>query len=107
MALCLGDFARTHVVYSAGRSTIVALVRFGTRGAFRTFRARTHNILLGEIMLQLAIACLALALIAALFGFGGLAGSMVGVAKIVFVVFLIFAVLSFVGGGLRTGRFWG
>jgi uncharacterized membrane protein YtjA (UPF0391 family) len=45
-------------------------------------------------------------LIAALLGFGGIAGSFVGVAKILFVVFLIFAVLSFVGGGFRRGGRW-
>jgi uncharacterized membrane protein YtjA (UPF0391 family) len=50
-------------------------------------------------MLQLAITCLVIALIAAILGFGGIAGSFVGVAKILFVVFLIVAVLSFVGGG--------
>jgi uncharacterized membrane protein YtjA (UPF0391 family) len=52
-------------------------------------------------MLQLAIACLVIALVAALLGFGGIAGSFVGVAKILFVVFLILAVLSFLGGGFR------
>jgi uncharacterized membrane protein YtjA (UPF0391 family) len=52
-------------------------------------------------MLQLAITCLVIALIAALLGFGGIAGSFVGVAKILFVVFLILAVLSFMGGGFR------
>ena len=57
-------------------------------------------------MLQLAIACLVIALIAALLGFGGIAGSFVGVAKILFVVFLIIAVLSFVGGGFRSGGRW-
>jgi uncharacterized membrane protein YtjA (UPF0391 family) len=51
-------------------------------------------------MLQLAIACLVFALIAALLGFGGIVvGSFVGVAKILFVVFLVIAVLSFLGGG--------
>ncbi len=58
-------------------------------------------------MLQLAIACLVIALLAAVFGFGGIAGSFVGVAKILFVVFLIFAVLSFLVGGLRTRRHLG
>ena len=58
-------------------------------------------------MLQLAITCLVIALIAALLGFGGIAGSFVGVAKILFFVFLVLAVLSFLGGGLRRGRFWG
>jgi uncharacterized membrane protein YtjA (UPF0391 family) len=56
-------------------------------------------------MLQLAIACLVFALIAALLGFGGIAGSFVGVAKILFVVFLIIAVLSFLGGGFRRGSY--
>jgi uncharacterized membrane protein YtjA (UPF0391 family) len=50
-------------------------------------------------MLQLAIACLIIALIAALLGFGGIAGSFVGVAKILFVVFLVLAVVSFLFGG--------
>ena len=57
-------------------------------------------------MLQLAISCLVIALIAALLGFGGIAGSFVGVAKILFVVFLIIALLSFVGGGFRRGSYW-
>ncbi len=56
-------------------------------------------------MLQLAIACLVVALIAAFLGFGGIAGSFVGVAKILFVVFLIIALLSFVGGGFRR-NYW-
>lgn len=56
-------------------------------------------------MLQLAIACLVIALIEAALGFGGIAGSFVGVAKILFVVFLVLAVLSyFFGGGMRRGR---
>ncbi len=58
-------------------------------------------------MLQLAIACLVIALIAALLGFGGIAGSFVGVAKIFFVVFLILAVLSFLFGGFRGGGLLG
>ena len=58
-------------------------------------------------MLQLAIACLVIALIAALLGFGGIAGSFVGVAKILFVVFLVIAVLSFLGGGFRRGGYGG
>ena len=58
-------------------------------------------------MLNLAITCLVIALIAALLGFGGIAGSFVGVAKILFVVFLVLALLSFVGGGFRRGTFSG
>jgi uncharacterized membrane protein YtjA (UPF0391 family) len=56
-------------------------------------------------MLQLAIVCLVIALLAAVLGFGGIAGSFVGVAKILFVVFLVLAVLSFVFNGTRQGRF--
>ena len=58
-------------------------------------------------MLQLAITCLVIALVAALLGFGGIAGSFVGIAKIVFFVFLIFAVLSFLAGGFRRRPFCG
>lgn len=58
-------------------------------------------------MLQLAIACLVIALIAALLGFGGIAGSFVGVAKILFVVFLVIAIVSFLFGGFRRGHYWG
>ena len=54
-------------------------------------------------MLQLAIVCLVIALIAALLGFGGVAGSFVGVAKILFVVFLVLAVVSFWGTASERG----
>ncbi len=57
-------------------------------------------------MLQLAVACLVVALILAVLGFGGIAGSFVGIAKILFVVFLILAVLSFLGFGARRRGFW-
>jgi len=57
-------------------------------------------------MLQLAIACLVIALLLFVLGFGGIAGSFVGIAKIFFVVFLIFAVLSFLGFGARRRGYW-
>jgi uncharacterized membrane protein YtjA (UPF0391 family) len=58
-------------------------------------------------MLQLAVFLLVVALLAGLLGFGGLAGSFIGLAKIVFFVFLILAVLSFFGGNLfRRRYFW-
>jgi uncharacterized membrane protein YtjA (UPF0391 family) len=47
-------------------------------------------------MLSWAIAFFVLALIAALFGFGGIAASAIGIGKILFMVFLALAVLSFV-----------
>lgn len=54
-------------------------------------------------MIRLAIICLVVGLIAAVLGFGGIAGTFIGVAKILFFVglalFAIFLVL-----GLLTGR---
>ncbi len=55
-------------------------------------------------MLRLAIACLVIALIAAVLGFGGIAGSFVEVAKLLFVVFLVLAVVTFLFGGSLRGR---
>ncbi len=58
-------------------------------------------------MLQLAISCLIIALVAALFGFGVVSSSFMAVAKILFLVFLVLAVLSFLGHGFRRRPFWG
>jgi uncharacterized membrane protein YtjA (UPF0391 family) len=49
-------------------------------------------------MLHYAVVFFVIALIAALFGFGGIAASAVGIAKILFVVFAILAVASFLFG---------
>lgn len=57
-------------------------------------------------MLRLALVLLVIALLAAVFGFSGAAGSFMGMAKIVFFIFLILAALSFVGGGFRRRYFW-
>ena len=45
-----------------------------------------------------AIVFLVIALIAAVFGFGGIAASAVGIAKILFFVFLVMAVITFLMG---------
>jgi uncharacterized membrane protein YtjA (UPF0391 family) len=50
-------------------------------------------------MFRIAIGLLILAVIAAIFGFGGLAGTATDLAKIVFVVALVLAVISFLMGG--------
>ena len=52
----------------------------------------------GGIMLYGAAVFFVIALLAAIFGFGGLAASAAGVAKILFFVFLILALLSFIFG---------
>lgn len=52
-------------------------------------------------MLRLAVICLLIALVMAVFGFGGLAGTFMQAAKILFFVFIAIALISAVGGALR------
>jgi uncharacterized membrane protein YtjA (UPF0391 family) len=52
-------------------------------------------------MLHYAVVFFVIALIAALFGFGGIASSAVGIAKILFIVFAILAVASFLFGFIK------
>lgn len=47
-------------------------------------------------MLHYAVVFLIIALIAAVFGFGGIASGAVGIAKILFFVFVLMAVITFV-----------
>jgi uncharacterized membrane protein YtjA (UPF0391 family) len=67
-----------------------------TRGAF----SATHQ---EPAMLHYAVVFFVIALIAALFGFGGIAASAVGIAKILFVVFAVLAIASFLFGLIRKG----
>jgi uncharacterized membrane protein YtjA (UPF0391 family) len=50
------------------------------------------------VMLYWAAVFFIIALVAALFGFGGLAAGAVGIAKILFFVFLILAIVSLIFG---------
>jgi uncharacterized membrane protein YtjA (UPF0391 family) len=52
-------------------------------------------------MLQYAVVFLVIALIAALFGFGGIAASAVGIAKILFFIFIVLALASLIAGLIR------
>ena len=52
-------------------------------------------------MLRWALIFLVVALIAALFGFGGLTSSAAGIAKLLFVLFLVVFVVSLVLGLVR------
>ena len=52
-------------------------------------------------MLSWAITFLVIALIAAVLGFGGIAGTAVGFAKILFFVFLVLFVVSLIFGGRK------
>jgi uncharacterized membrane protein YtjA (UPF0391 family) len=53
-------------------------------------------------MLRLAILFLVVALIAALLGFTTVMGASLEIAKILFFVFIVLAILSFLGGVLRS-----
>lgn len=52
-------------------------------------------------MLGWSITFLLIALLAAVFGFGGIASASAGIAKILFVVFLILFVVSLFGRAIR------
>jgi uncharacterized membrane protein YtjA (UPF0391 family) len=55
------------------------------------------------IMLHWAAVFFVIAIVAAIFGFGGIAASATGIAKILFFAFLIIAVISLVAGrGMRA-----
>ena len=54
-------------------------------------------------MLHYAVVFFIIALIAAVFGFGGIAAGAVGIAKILFFVFAIMAIVSFVVSLVRKG----
>jgi uncharacterized membrane protein YtjA (UPF0391 family) len=53
------------------------------------------NQLKGALMLHYAVVFFIIALIAAFFGFGGIAVGAAGIAKVLFIVFLIGAIVSF------------
>jgi uncharacterized membrane protein YtjA (UPF0391 family) len=52
-------------------------------------------------MLHYAVVFFVIAVIAALFGFGGIAAGAVGIAKILFFVFVVLAIVSLLFGTLR------
>ena len=52
-------------------------------------------------MLHYAVVFFVVALLAALFGFGGIAESAVGIGKVLFLVFAVLAVASFLFGLLK------
>ena len=52
-------------------------------------------------MLHYAVVFFVIALVAALFGFGGIAAGAMGVGKVLFIIFALLAVASFAVGLLR------
>ena len=55
-------------------------------------------------MLHYAVVFFVIALIAAVFGFGGIAASAAGIAKILFLVFIVLAVAGLIIGLIKRGR---
>jgi uncharacterized membrane protein YtjA (UPF0391 family) len=54
-------------------------------------------------MLSWAVLFFILALVAAVFGFGGFAGTFAGIAKVLLALFVIAFIVSLVAGGRRGG----
>jgi len=54
-------------------------------------------------MLGLAVTFLIIALIAAILGFGGIAGAAIGMAKLIFFVAIVLFLISLIAGGMRGG----
>ena len=52
-------------------------------------------------MLRLVITFFIIALVAALFGFGGIAAGAVAIAKVIFFIFLVLFIISLIAGGVR------
>ena len=52
-------------------------------------------------MLHYAVIFLVIALVAAVFGFGGIVAGAVEIAKILFLVFVVIAVVTFIAGLVR------
>jgi uncharacterized membrane protein YtjA (UPF0391 family) len=64
-------------------------------------RRAADRLIYEEAMLNLVVTLLIIALIAAVLGFGGIAGAAVGIAKIVFFVALILFVVGAIAGSVR------
>src|SRR6185503_11429858 len=86
-----------------GRRTIVAHYRVRHNACLSGTLQRDTMSLKEVHMLHYTIVFLVIALIAALFGFGGIAAGAVEIAKILFFVFLVLFLVSLVAGLMRRG----
>jgi uncharacterized membrane protein YtjA (UPF0391 family) len=59
---------------------------------------------LERIMLRWALTFLIVAIVAAAFGFGGIAASAVGIARILFFIFIVLFLVSLLAGLMGGGR---
>ena len=55
-------------------------------------------------MIRLILAFFVIALVAAIFGFGGIAAGAVEIAKIIFFIFIVLFLLSLIWGGIKGFR---
>ena len=55
-------------------------------------------------MIRLAITCLVIALLAAVFGFGGIASAAVGIAKLLFFVFIVLFAIAALSAAIQGRR---
>lgn len=74
-----------------------------SRNTFLYFRKRNNPRMLEFNMLNWALTFLVLALIAALFGFGGIAASATSIAQVLFFLFVVLFVVSLIAKG-ASGR---
>jgi uncharacterized membrane protein YtjA (UPF0391 family) len=73
----------------------------GLHAGGQLFLPCTLHLVKESPLLHYAVVFLVIALIAALFGFGGIASGAMGLAKILFLVFIALAVITFVVGLVR------
>jgi len=66
--------------------------------------APTNNLVEGNAMLYYAAVFFVIALIAAFFGFGGIATGAASIAQILFLIFVVLAIASFIYGLVARGR---
>ena len=83
---------------STGFLAVFGRISTGTASAAPELEQRTSRQPEDFSMLYWAAVFFVIALLAAVFGFGGIAASAVGVAKILFFVFLVLAVISLIFG---------
>jgi uncharacterized membrane protein YtjA (UPF0391 family) len=69
-----------------------------------TMRLARASLVMEDQMLGWALTFLVIALIAALLGFGGIAGTAVGIAKIIFFVAIVLFLISAIAGAFRGRR---
>ena len=60
-----------------------------------------NNYLIGAFMLHYSVVFFVIAIIAAIFGFGGISSGATEIAKVLFFVFLAFTIVSFLFGRKR------